>query len=323
MSAASGAPLARLPSGRRYDVVGLGQISADLVARMEGFPSPGAKCDLESLAERAGGQVATAVLGCARLGLRTALVGRIGDDAAGASALGPLREAGVDLREVRTVAGAGTRRALVLVDSRSGERTVLAHRDPRLALSPAEVPEAWIEAGRVLLVDAEDPAASAAAAEVARRTGAAVVLDADRPRPEIDALLARVDFPLVGRAFSEGRHGPAGEEATLRDLLELGARLAAVTLGEGGVLVGWKGHRHRLPAFPVDVVDTTGAGDAFRAGFVWALCRGLGPLDAVRAAQACAALNCRAEGAQGGLPEAAELTRFLARANAREEGRLR
>lgn len=314
MTPPAGTPLVRLPAERRYDVVGLGQISADLVARLPGFPRPGAKLDLESLAERAGGQIATAVLGCARLGLRTALVGCVGDDGAGDLALEPLRRAGVDLRAVRTVSGAGTRRALVLVDSGTGERTVLAHRDPRLALSPGEVPEEPIREARVLLVDAEDPAASLAAAELARRAGAAVVLDVDRPHPAIDALLGQVDFPLVGRGFAEGRHGRGGEEATLRDLLGLGARLAAVTLGEHGALVGWNGHQLRCPAFRVDVVDTTGAGDAFHAGFAYALCRGLPALDAVRAAQACAALNCRAEGAQGGLPDADALEVFLARA---------
>ncbi len=305
-----------LPAGRQTDVVGMGQISADLVARMSGFPAPGRKLDLESLVERAGGQVATAVLACARLGLRAALVGRVGEDPAATTALEPLRRAGVDLGGVAAVPGAATRRAIVLVESRTGERTVLAHRDGRLALRPSDVPEAPIRQARVLLLDAEDPGASLAAARIARSAGTAVVLDVDAPRPGIDELLRVVDFPLVGRAFSEARHGPRAEQATVGDLLALGARLAAVTLGEEGVLAGWDGERHRLPAFRVPVVDTTGAGDAFHAGFAWALCRGLPPLEAIHAAQACAALNCRAEGAQGGLPDAAELEHFLERRRA-------
>jgi sulfofructose kinase len=260
-----------------------------------------------------GGQVATAVLACARLGLRSAYAGAVGDDAAGAAALAPLRRAGVDLSGVKHVAGGRTRRAVIRVDRASGDRSVTPERDPRVALAPDDLDRTRIASARVLLIDAEDLAASLWAAEVANAAGVPVILDVDRPGPRVDALLGRADFPIVPRAFAESLSGGHPLREALRELAERARCLAVVTLGEGGAIARAHdgGREFESPAFGVAARDTTGAGDAFHAAFAWALLEGASAEAALRAASAAAAMNCRSTGAQGGLPDRAELEAFL------------
>ena len=130
-------------------------------------------------------------------------------------------------------------------------------------------------------------------------------------------LLRNVDFPIVSMAFAESEEKGRVHLEGLRELVGHGARLAIATLGERGALA-FDGERSiECPAYPVDALDTTGAGDAFRGGFIWALLRGYGAESAVRTANAVAAMNCRVLGAQGGLPDRGELEAFLADATPR------
>lgn len=293
------------------DVVGIGQSSLDRVCLLEALPPLGGKAALLGIHELPGGQIATAMLACARLGLRAAYVGTVGDDAAADEVLAPLVEAGVDLRGVKRVVGAPTRTATVLVDAASGERTILGYRDPRLALVPADLEPGPIERAACLHVDAVDVEASAFAADVARRAGVPVVLDADGPAPGLEKLLAKVDFPIVSRGLAEAMGGRGGLRAALAELCALGARLAVVTLGEYGALARFGGWLIESPAFRVDARDTTGAGDVFHAAFVLGLLEGMACEPILRTANAAAAMSCRALGAQGGLPTRSELETFL------------
>lgn len=296
---------------RPFDVVGVGQCSLDTVAVIEGLPRFAGKERILEATRLPGGQVATALLACTRLGLRCAFATTVGDDAEAAQVLAPLRAAGIDLTGVCVRPGVASQTALILVDRKSGERTVLWHRDPRLSLRAAELAESLVLAGRVLHLDAGDPDAAVFAAERARAAGIPVVLDADTPSPGVERLLAQVDFPIVSRDFAEKQFGTRSPAKALRGLVALGARFAVVTLGERGAVGSAGAELVESPAFPVAVRDTTGAGDVFHAAFVWGLLEGLGAREILRAASAAAAMNCRALGAQGGLPSRAELLDFL------------
>jgi sulfofructose kinase len=144
-----------------------------------------------------------------------------------------------------------------------------------------------------------------------------VVLDADLYAPELDPLLDAVDFPLVSSSFAESYGETGGVAATLRMLLARGARLAAVTRGPRGVVAAAGDDVIEIPAFEVAARDTTGAGDAFHGGFAWALLDGRDAAGCLRAASAVAALDCRAPGAQGALPEPGEVSALLAGGRAR------
>jgi sugar/nucleoside kinase (ribokinase family) len=294
-----------------FDLVGVGQCSIDHVCRVDGIPAVGGKAAMLGYELLPGGQVATAMLAAARLGLRTAYVGSVGGDAIAEFVLAPLAAAGVDLAGVRRVPGATTRLAVILVDRASGERTVLGHRDPRLHLTAADLPAARIERARCLLVDAEDAEVSRAAASLARRAGVPVVADVDAPGPGVEALLAVVDFPLVSRSFAETLSLDGTVRGGLDRLVDFGARMAVATLGDRGCLARVGDREIASPAFPIAPRDTTGAGDVFHAAFAWGVLEGFSGERLLRTANAAAALACRGLGAQGDLPTRTELVAFL------------
>jgi len=299
-----------------FDVVGVGQCSIDHVAVLEGFPPYAGKVQIQSYRRLPGGQIATALLACARLGLRSAFVSSVGDDGVAEAVLGPLRAAGIDVTRVLEIPGATSQLALIVVDDRTGERTVLWHRDPRLAIPLRELQRVDVERGRALHLDAGDPEVAAWAAGVARAAGIPVFADVDTPAPGVDDVLRAVDFPIVSTQFALERFGPDPDEA-LRGLAALGARYPVVTLGERGAVGGVGAERVASPAFDVPVRDTTGAGDVFHGAFVVAVLEGADAPRALRLANAAAAMNCRALGAQGGLPTRTELDAFLATAATR------
>lgn len=291
-------------------MVALGQCALDQVAVVDGLPAFAGKERVLECYPLPGGQIATAALALTRLGLSTAFVSSVGDDPAAEAVLAPLREAGVDLGGVRLRPGVPSQLSLILVDRKSGERTVLWHRDPRLSLELSELGREAIVRGRALHLDASDLDVSVWAAGVAREAGMAVCLDADTPAPGIDRLLRRVDYPIVSRAFARSYFGTDSPAEACRGLAALGARLPAVTLGDRGAVGGVRGEI-ASPAFRVAARDTTGAGDVFHAAFLWALLEGRAPREILRTANAAAAMNCRALGAQGGLPARGELRAFL------------
>lgn len=278
---------------------------------VEGLPRFAGKDAMLAYEVLPGGQVATAVLAGARLGLRSAFVGGIGTDAAAPLVLAPLEAAGIDCTGVRRVAGAATRLAVILVDRASGERTVLWYRDPRLRLRREDVPRARLARARCVLLDGDDPEVATHAARLAREAGVPVVLDVDALGPGSEALLAAADYPVVSRHCAESLAPDGSVRGGLRRLVELGARLAVATLGQHGCLAREGAREIASPAFRVTPRDTTGAGDVFHAAFIWGLLEGLEVEALLRAANAAAALSCRALGAQGGLPTRNELAAFL------------
>ena len=309
----------RFARDRRFDVLGIGQSSLDRVAFVEGPPEGGEVREPVEALELPGGQVATAILACARLGLRTAYAGAVGDDAAAATVLEPLRRAGVDVSGVRCVRGARTRRALIHVERKNGERHVHPRRDPRLVLAPDDVSAESVAAARAVHLDAEHPEASLRAARLARAAGAAVLLDLDRSGPGVEALLANADFPIVSQRFAEEISGDGRAAGGLARLVARGARLAVATLGPRGALAQGAGDPapFESPGFRVEARDTTGAGDVFHAAFAYGLLEGWGAARVLETANAAAAMSCRALGAQGGLPDRAALEAFLAAAAGR------
>jgi len=302
--------LAPPPPERRFDVLGVGECSLDTWLRLDALPPPGGKAAVSDWRERPGGQVATATLAAARLGLRAEYAGAVGGDAAAAQVLAPLRAAGVTLSRVHVVPDARTRAAVIAVEQGSGERAVFGHRDPRLAAGRAALAALPLDDTRLLLLDGSDFAVALPLAQRARAAGVPVVLDLDAAAPEAEELLAFVDFPVVSQGFAERCYGTP--RAALARLAALGAKLPVVTLGAQGALARWQGALVASPAFRVAVVDTTGAGDVFHGAFAWGLLEGLGAAELLRAANAAAAFACTGLGAQGALPDAAALRAVLA-----------
>lgn len=302
------------PNARPFDVVGFGLNSIDLLTVVAEYPASNTKQRLQRFARMPGGQMATAAAVCARLGWKARYVGSFGDDEFGTLSRESLTNVGVDVSASRTVAGATNQFAVILVDARSGERTVLWDRHPALAWDPGEVSKEAVTSGRVLIVDCHESAAAAQAARYAREAGIPTMIDVEKVRPAIGDLLQHIDAIIASQEFPAALTGSEHLGQALEAIgREFGAPLVCVTLGSEGSLAWCNGREIRTPAFQVDCVDSTGAGDAFRGAFAAACLREPdGHVeDALAYANAAAALNCRALGARGGIPTAAEIDHLL------------
>lgn len=295
-------------------MVGFGLNSIDLVGVVAEYPRCDTKSRLQQFARLPGGQIATAVTACARLGWRARYLGSFGDDDLGQLSRDSLTQAGVDVSAARTAAGATNQFAIVLVDARSGARTVLWDRHPGLATDPASLPRSAVTSGRMLIVDCHETAAAAQAARCARQAGMPTVVDVEAVRPGVGDLLRQIDAIIAAQEFPSALTGYAETGRALEAMArEFAAPLVCATLGRDGSLARCGGREVRTRAFPVDCVDTTGAGDAFRGGFAAGCLRAPeGEIeDVLSYANAVAALNCRALGARGGLPTPVEVEQLL------------
>ena len=315
--------LGRLPPpGRAFDVIGIGENSLDILATVPRWPSPDEKLELLNVVSLPGGQAATALVGCARLGCRTQYLGVFGNDEHGRSIERALKAEGVDTRSCVT-ANAPNRSAFILVDPSAGTRAVLWRRDPALHWQDTSAFGGRVARGRSLLVDTTDMAAAIAAATAARKSDVPVIIDIDRTEPEADRLLKNVDVLVAAEGFPQAHTGAASMGAAMRELsAAYNTALVVVTLGAAGA-VCWDGEAElQSPGFVVPVVDPTGAGDAFRAGFLAAWLYGNSTLaDLLEFANATAALKCRAIGAQTGLPSRAEVLGLLTDRTVRRSNR--
>jgi sugar/nucleoside kinase (ribokinase family) len=288
--------------------------SIDLLTVVAEYPASNTKQRLQRFARLPGGQIATAMATCARLGWRARYVGSFGDDDLGALSKTSLTSVGVDISAARTVAGATNQFAVILVDGRSGERTVLWDRDPALTAEPVDVPRDAIVSGRMLIVDCHQTAASAQAARYAREARMPTVIDVEKVRPGIADLLQNIDAIIAAQEFPTALTGHEDLGRALAAMgREFGAAVVTVTLGAEGSLTWCNGREIRTPAFQVDCVDSTGAGDVFRGAFAAGCLRSPEEdlEDVLAYANAVAALNCRALGSRGGIPTPEEVEQLL------------
>lgn len=284
------------------DVLGFGENSIDYVYRLPALPVAGAsKLPITGRAVSPGGQVATTMAACATLGLRASYAGAIGHDEAGALMRRALEARAVDLRHARS-AEAPNRYAVILVDELHGERVVLWERHARLAIGADQVRPEWLEGTRLLHVDAVDEAASLALATAARDRGMPVTCDVDTVTPVTGHLLSAVSMPILAETVPSRLTGETDPERALRQLHARHGGTVVVTLGpRGSMLVDADGLHHQ-PAFTVQPVDTTSAGDVFRAGIIYGVLNGFAAKDLLRFANAAAAVCCTKPGAMASVP---------------------
>jgi sulfofructose kinase len=289
------------------DVLAIGLNATDTLIRVPRFPAFDSKTKILSSALLPGGQAATAAVACRRWGLRSRYVGKIGDDAAGRMQREEFARERVEAHLIE-VPNCASQLAFIIVDQSTGERTILWQRDDRLDLRPDELPREWIREARLVHVDGHPCAPAAAAARWAREAGAVVTADLDNIYPGVEELLEHVDFMIGSRDFPERLLGVADLFESLPEITHrFGCRVAGATLGRDGVLA-WDGVGfHYCPAFRVDAVDTTGAGDIFHAGFAYALLRGDTLPVILEFSCAAAGLNCTALGARGGIRPVSEI----------------
>ena len=294
-----------------YDIVGVGLNATDTLILLPRFPSYGGKLPFDREILSPGGQVASAMVTCASLGLRTKYIGTLGDDERGAVQLESLRASGVNLDDIEIRANCPNQSAYILIDQTTGERTVLWHRDECLRIDPASLTPDKIACARLLHIDGHDTPAVSRAAEIARRHQIPVSVDVDTIYPGFELVLPNVDYLVGSSEFPSrwtGEPDPFRALAMIQD--EYGMRVAAMTLGAAGSLARAEGRFVYTPGFIVDCVDTTGAGDVFHGAFCYAVIECMPVREALEFSNAMAALNCTALGARGHISNLAEAQAF-------------
>jgi len=291
-----------------YDLLVVGSANADLVIRVARRPAAGETVLGSDLVTHPGGKGANQAVAAARLGARTALLARVGDDAHGRLLGDSLRAAGVDTAGILT-GDAPTGVALITVDP-TGDNSIVVSSGANARLSPEDVraAEELLRAARVVSLQLEIPLETVAAAVAASQ--ARVVLNASPPAPLPPEVLAACDPLVVNEHEARSLLGAgAGDtpEAWAAALLALGPRSVVVTLGAGGALVADPAGSVRIPSPEVKAVDTTGAGDAFTGALAWRIGVGDELETAVRFAVRVGAAAVTKAGAQESFPTPEEL----------------
>jgi sulfofructose kinase len=287
-----------------WDVIGIGENSVDYVYRLPTYPEangPNAKMRISSHSISCGGQIATTLCTCASLGLRAKYLGATGTDDNGRRIREELTLRGIDMSDavIRDVAN---RFAVILVGDKGGERIVLWDRSADLSLRPRELPPEVLTAARVVHVDDTDQEAAIRAASIARGAGVHVTSDIDRVTPRTEELVAAVTVAILAEHVPEALTGEPDLERAMRKLRRLQPGKICVTLGARGSMLLDDDRIYHEPAFQVEAVDTTGAGDVFRGAFIYALLRGDAPADILRFANAAAGSSVMRLGAINGVP---------------------
>ena len=298
------------------NIIVVGSINADLVVRTPRFPQPGETISGEDLQIIPGGKGANQAVAAARQGTSVAMTGRVGNDSFGPELIENLKRNNVDTAHVRTDPESATGTAIIVVDA-NGQNSIVLSPGGNGRVTPADVDDVPFRDGQLLLLQLEIPVeAVLAAAQRAKENGARVLLNPAPARSLPEELIALSDFILpneselsllTGQAVKDM---PSAEQAA-KALLEGGAKNVIATLGANGALIVNRDITKHIPPFPVDVVDTTAAGDAFIGGFASALLEERSLEEAARYGSACGALAVTKFGAQPCLPTKQEVENFL------------
>jgi len=295
-----------LAGERDFDAVGFGTNAVDFLIQVPEYPAFNSKIELTDYVQAAGGEIATSMVGLQRLGLKTCYVGRFGDDEAGTFGLQTLRDEGVDVSLIAQIAGARTQIAFIIIDERSGERTVIWKRDAKLAYTSDNAPIEIVRRSKVLHFTPHDTGACIAMAREAKSAGTIVSVDLDNIFNGIEDLLPLVDIIITSAELPGRMFGIDDKKQALQEMhSRFGAAVVGITLGETGSMLLCDGQFIETPGFavPGGCKDTTGAGDSFRAGLLYGLLTGRSVEESARSANAVAALKCRAIGARTSLPD--------------------
>lgn len=303
----------RLPTEREFDAVGFGLNAVDHLIVVPEYPAFDTKTRFVEYQESAGGQTATAMVALQRLGMKTAYAGRFGSDEAGRFGLQSLRDEKVNSDCAEVIEGAATQVAFIIIDSRSGERTIIWDRDDRLSYRSDEAPVDLAPRGRVLHLDAHDPPACARMARAAHDAGTIVTADIDNIYEGLPELLPLIDVLITSSEFPQRVTGLGDLRTSLAEMKSrYGCEIVGATLGVRGAIIHCEDQFIESPAFavPGGCRDTTGAGDAFHAGFIYGMLRDK-DLDAcMKLGNAVAALKCRSLGGRMALPTVDDLREF-------------
>ncbi len=290
------------------EVLCIGHAAHDLCMSVAAYPAENSKVQTDRLVESGGGPAANAAWLLARWGVPTALAAVVGDDEYGRRVLAELRQGGVECSLMETRPGFLTPVSFIIANRSSGSRTIINRRAPAAALDLPRHKLAGLQP-RLLLFDGHEPGASLAALQAF--PSAITVLDAGTLREGTEVLSRRVQYLVCSERFAAQVAGHEDVDGHWQSCLRLvqarNGRVAVVTLGEKGLLFSDGRQEGRLPALPVQAVDTTAAGDIFHGAFAFALAQAMDLHAALRLATVAAGLSVQRPGGRPSAPALAEV----------------
>jgi len=304
-----------LPTGKPFDVVGMGLNSVDFLSLVSEFPTLNSKMEILRFSKQGGGQVATAMVALSRWGVKTKYIGKVGADELGEFSLQSIRQEGVDASSVITEPHATNQFATIIVDGASGERTILWSRDERLMYREGELRKEEICSGKFLHLDGHDIRAAIQCAEWAKEEGIPTIVDLDKVEPLTPELIKNIDFIITSSRFPTLFTGNSDQKKAFLELQNHTHGFLCTTLGNLGAVALVNGEFLHAEGFKVKAVDTTGAGDVFHAGFIYGLLQNWEVWEILKFANAAAALKCRELGGRKGIPTLKEIEDFLAQSS--------
>jgi sulfofructose kinase len=296
-----------------HHLIMVGHAALDRVYRVEAFPREPTKVRAIEAIEVGGGMAANAAVAAARLGAKVELWSRVGDDNAAAIIKAGLKAERVDVRAIESFEDSRSSTSVIIVDDR-GERLIVGMRDSTMPTGTSWLPLERLSQADVVVADLRWLEATRVVFEQARKSSITTVLDADLgAREALPDLLALSDYAIFSAPALREFVKDGDDLDRLAAVQKRGPRHVGVTLGRDGYRwIDADGSEGAQPAFAVDAVDTTGAGDAFHGAFALALAQGHDSATCARRAAAVAAMKCTRLGSRAGLPTESELAAFLA-----------
>jgi sulfofructose kinase len=293
--------------GNKIDVLCVGHAAYDLYFSVPHHPGPDEKAVADQFVSCGGGPAANAAVTVARLGYKSAFAGYLGNDVFGEKHLQELIAEGV-LTEL-VVRGSPPSPLSVIIVKPDGSRTLVNYRASTEPIKSSGI-EKFSFTPKVILFDGLEPLISPSIADYARKNGIPTILDAGSLHQGSRTLSPLVDYLVCSEKFA---HQYTGEEEPQKALVKLqqDAPMVVITLGARGLI--WKSNRGagHFPAFKIEVVDTTGAGDAFHGAFAVCLATGQSWEKTLRYSSAVAAFCCTKIGGRAGVPSRSEVEEFM------------
>ncbi|MEH2489608.1 sugar kinase [Bradyrhizobium sp. AZCC 2230] len=285
----------------------------DLTFRVESVPERGSKANATYLAEICGGNALNAAIAMARLGGRVAFAGPMGDarETSSGFILERMAAEGIDIGHIVRMPDAATPVSAIIIDA-TGERTLTIYRDPTLWTAKLSDADELLADCQAVLVESRCGAFCIDLCAEARRRGIPVIVGVDRAMALTDGLLTAASHLLFSSEQVQETAGVADDGEALKRLAGLTPAFLAATRGPNGTIwLNEAGTLEETPAFPVEAVDTLGAGDVFHGAFTLRLTEGGGLRDALRFAAAAAALKCTRHGGGLAAPQRIEVEELL------------
>ncbi len=293
-----------------FDIASFGICAVDFLGLVKKYPEPGEKIPLEAFSKQGGGLAGTALTAAARLGAKTAYIGKLGRDEYSRFLLDEFQKDGVDVSQVIFENGAQPPISFIHVEKGTGERRIARYWQ-EFDLKLEELDRAAIQNSRILFLEHHFVAAGVAAAKWIKEAGGIIVIDAEREVPGFEEILQLADYIIVSQHFAAQQTGNANPEKAAHLLQEKYGGVVVITAGEMGAFCRTSENVFYQPAFQVDVVDTTGAGDVFHGAFMVGLIENWPLPKILEFSAAVAAMKCRGLGGRAMIPSREEAMAFL------------